>query len=66
MALAIAVFVSAANAQAQETAAPDTGGPSATGPGSVVKGTHGAWQVSCRTPPGAKDEKCAQIGRAHV
>ena len=31
------------------------------GPGSVVKGTHGAWQVSCRTPPGAKEEKCALV-----
>jgi invasion protein IalB len=35
--------------------------PVATGPGSVVKGTHGAWQVSCRTPPGAKEEKCALV-----
>jgi invasion protein IalB len=34
---------------------------SMTGPGSVVKETHGAWQVSCRTPPGAKEEKCALV-----
>ena len=27
----------------------------------MVKGTHGAWQVSCRTPPGAKEEKCALV-----
>ena len=60
IALAIAVLGPIANAHAQE-AAPDTGGPSATGPGSVVKGTHGAWQVSCRTPPGAKEEKCALV-----
>jgi invasion protein IalB len=33
----------------------------ATGPGSVVKDTYGAWQVSCRTPPGAKEEKCALV-----
>jgi invasion protein IalB len=33
----------------------------ATGPGSVVRETHGAWQVSCRTPPGAKEEKCALV-----
>ncbi len=33
----------------------------ATGEGSVVKETHGAWQVSCRTPPGAKEEKCALV-----
>ncbi len=35
--------------------------PAATGPGSVVRETHGAWQVSCRTPPGAKEEKCALV-----
>ena len=33
----------------------------ATGPGSVVRDTYGAWQVSCRTPPGAKEEKCALV-----
>jgi invasion protein IalB len=60
VALAVAVLGSIGNAQAQE-AAPDTGGPSATGPGSMVKGTHGAWQVSCRLPPGAKEEKCALV-----
>ena len=60
IALAIAVLGLIGDAQAQE-AAPDTGGPSATGPGSVVKGTHGAWQVSCRLPPGAKEEKCALV-----
>ena len=27
----------------------------------MVKETHGAWQVSCRTPPGAKEEKCALV-----
>ena len=32
-----------------------------TGPGSVVRATHGAWQVSCRTPAGAKEEKCALV-----
>lgn len=41
-------------------AAPDAS-PGATGPGSVVRETHGAWQVSCRTPPGAKEEKCALV-----
>jgi len=41
-------------------AAPDAA-PGATGPGSVVRETHGAWQVSCRTPPGAKEEKCALV-----
>jgi invasion protein IalB len=43
-----------------QTAAPDSGTPE-TGPGSIVKETHGAWQVSCRTPPGAKEEKCALV-----
>jgi invasion protein IalB len=43
-----------------QTASPEAA-PVATGPGSVVKGTHGAWQVSCRTPPGAKEEKCALV-----
>ena len=33
----------------------------ATGPGVVIRATHGAWQVSCRTPPGAKEEKCALV-----
>jgi invasion protein IalB len=43
-----------------QNASPD-GEASETGPGSVVKETHGAWQVSCRTPPGAKEEKCALV-----
>ena len=41
--------------------APADAAPGATGPGSVVRETHGAWQVSCRTPPGAKEEKCALV-----
>lgn len=52
-------FALASSARAQE-AAPDAGS-GATGPGSVVRETHGAWQVSCRTPPGAKEEKCALV-----
>ena len=60
IALVIAALGFAGDAHAQE-AVPDTGGPSATGPGSMVKGTHGAWQVSCRKPPGAKEEKCALV-----
>ena len=43
-----------------QSAAPDNEAAE-TGPGSVVKETHGAWQVSCRTPPGAKEEKCALV-----
>jgi invasion protein IalB len=49
-----------ATAHAQEDA-PDAATSTATGPGSIVKGTYGAWQVSCRTPPGAKEEKCALV-----
>lgn len=56
LALAV-VLVSQAAAQG---VAPDAS-PGATGPGSVVRETHGAWQVSCRTPPGAKEEKCALV-----
>ena len=49
-------------AVAQDASTDDTApGPGATGPGSVVRETHGAWQVSCRTPPGAKEEKCALV-----
>ncbi len=46
-----------ASAEAQDADAT----PGATGPGSVVRETHGAWQVSCRTPPGAREEKCALV-----
>jgi invasion protein IalB len=54
--LTVSVF---GGAHAQE-ATPDTES-AATGPGSVVKATYGAWQVSCRKPPGAKEEKCALV-----
>ena len=59
--IAFAIIVSSFGGISAQEAAPDTGGPSATGPGSIVKGTHGAWQVSCRKPPGAKEEKCALV-----
>jgi invasion protein IalB len=51
------ILVGQAGAQGASTDA----APGATGPGSVVRETHGAWQVSCRTPPGAKEEKCALV-----
>jgi invasion protein IalB len=47
--------------EAQNTTPSATAAIGATGPGSVVRETHGAWQVSCRTPPGAKEEKCALV-----
>jgi invasion protein IalB len=60
LALALALGgLSPATAQDDDT--PDAATSTATGPGSIVKGTYGAWQVSCRTPPGAKEEKCALV-----
>ena len=50
----VAAILAALSAGAQDTAP-------ATGPGSVVKDTYGAWQVICRTPPGAKEETCALV-----
>lgn len=47
--------------QVEAQGAASEAAPAATGPGSVVRETHGAWQVSCRTPPGAKEEKCALV-----
>jgi invasion protein IalB len=54
LALGLAGYVEAQGASTEAA-------PAATGPGSVVRETHGAWQVSCRTPPGAKEEKCALV-----
>jgi invasion protein IalB len=61
LSLVLAVTLAAASVARAQDGEPDAGGPSVTGPGSVVKETHGAWQVSCRTPPGAKEEKCALV-----
>jgi invasion protein IalB len=58
-ALAVAFSLLCGLAEAQE--ARQEAAPAATGPGSIVRETHGAWQVSCRTPPGAKEEKCALV-----
>jgi invasion protein IalB len=57
---ALALVIGLASHVAAQGAAPEAS-PVATGPGSVVRETHGAWQVSCRTPPGAKEEKCALV-----
>ncbi|MEM7398782.1 MAG: invasion associated locus B family protein [Pseudomonadota bacterium] len=35
--------------------------PSPAGPSAVLRGTYGAWQLYCRTPPGAREEKCAIV-----
>ncbi|MGV1013598.1 MAG: invasion associated locus B family protein [Methyloceanibacter sp.] len=58
--LALGLAFGLAGEAGAQDASPDAG-PGATGPGSVVRETHGAWQVSCRTPPGAKEEKCALV-----
>jgi invasion protein IalB len=55
-----AVDAQGASPDAATTAAPSAAGAD-TEPGSVVRATHGAWQVSCRTPAGAKEEKCALV-----
>jgi invasion protein IalB len=59
--LGLALFLIAGLAGRAEAGAASEAAPAATGPGSVVRETHGAWQVSCRTPPGAKEEKCALV-----
>src|SRR5918996_1869642 len=57
----VALFLLFCPGPAAAQGAAQEASPAATGPGSIVKGTHGAWQVSCRTPPGAKEEKCALV-----
>jgi invasion protein IalB len=59
--LGLALCLFAGLAGRAEAGAASEAAPAATGPGSVVRETHGAWQVSCRTPPGAKEEKCALV-----
>lgn len=59
--LGLALCLIAGLAGRAEAGAASEAAPAATGPGSVVRETHGAWQVSCRTPPGAKEEKCALV-----
>ncbi len=60
IAVALAAILGLAGQAAAQGASAEAS-PVATGPGSVVRETHGAWQVSCRTPPGAKEEKCALV-----
>jgi invasion protein IalB len=59
--LALALALGGLSPASAQEDAPDAATSTATGPGSIVKGTYGAWQVSCRTPPGAKEEKCALV-----
>jgi invasion protein IalB len=59
--LALALALGGSSPASGQEDAPDAATSTATGPGSIVKGTYGAWQVSCRTPPGAKEEKCALV-----
>jgi invasion protein IalB len=58
--IALILMLGLVNQVEAQGASPEAA-PVATGPGSVVRETHGAWQVSCRTPPGAKEEKCALV-----
>jgi invasion protein IalB len=58
--IALGLGLGLAGQAAAQGASPEAA-PVVTGPGSVVRETHGAWQVSCRTPPGAKEEKCALV-----
>jgi invasion protein IalB len=58
--IALILVLGLVNQAGAQEASPEAA-PVATGPGSVVRETHGAWQVSCRTPPGAKEEKCALV-----
>jgi invasion protein IalB len=60
LALVVALLLGFSGAVEAQGAATDAA-TSATGPGSIVRETHGAWQVSCRKPPGAKEEKCALV-----
>ena len=60
IALALALGL-AGHVDAQGAAPEAAAATGLTGPGSVVRETHGAWQLSCRTPPGAKEEKCALV-----
>jgi invasion protein IalB len=64
----LAAFIAAAlpvPGHAQSTEAPLTQAPaSPTGqsaPAGAVRGTFGAWNVICDTPPGAKFEQCAMM-----
>lgn len=41
--------------------AQDDGAQSPAGAAAVLRGTFGAWQLYCRTPPGAREEKCAIV-----
>ena len=49
----------AASALAQDESAEQ----SPAGAAAVLRGTYGAWQLYCRTPPGAREEKCAIVQR---
>ena len=61
LSIALALALGLAGHVDAQGAAPEAAATGLTGPGSVVRETHGAWQLSCRTPPGAKEEKCALV-----
>jgi invasion protein IalB len=61
--VAVSLVVLGLGHQACAQAASPEAARAAMGPGSIVRETYGAWQVSCHTPPGAKEEKCALLQR---
>jgi hypothetical protein len=66
--LGLALLLGLATQGEAQGAAPDAGSeaaPAATGPGSVVRETHGAWQVSCRTPPGRQGREMRAGAKRH-
>ena len=57
--IAVVQLVAAAGSPASAQEAGAVPGPA--GPAAVLRGTYGAWQLYCRTPPGAREEKCAIV-----
>lgn len=59
----LATFLCLASA-AHSSFAQDNGAEQTpAGAAAVLRGTYGAWQLYCRTPPGAREEKCAIVQR---
>ncbi|BAQ16445.1 signal recognition particle GTPase [Methyloceanibacter caenitepidi] len=54
-------MVSFAAIESPVRAQDDDGAQGPAGPAAVLRGTFGAWQLYCRTPPGAREEKCAIV-----
>jgi invasion protein IalB len=59
--LALAAAICLFAAIESPAGAQDDGAQSPAGAAAVLRGTFGAWQLYCRTPPGAREEKCAIV-----